>query len=166
MQFIYILFSAVYTYIVFLKTHTYQNGGLQCVKGTSLEITGPGSALPVPRGPAGVQRRREALTWWRNLYTRARAFTHPCGTNQEQPQRTREEVVPIPSIYNDALIELSTQHDHRMVAPKLPGFTSLKSSLYRSRRSRITLDGDWVNALSGKELHIPALTYTSFLSTI
>ena len=70
-------------------------------------------------------------------------------------KRTREEVVPIPSIYNDALIELSTQHDHPMVAPKLPSFTSLKSSLYQSRRSRmlplpkshdeITLDGDWMN---------------------
>ena len=27
-------------------------------------------------------------------------------------KRAREEVVPIPPIYNDALIELSTQHDH------------------------------------------------------
>ena len=48
-------------------------------------------------------------------------------------KRAREEVVPIPSVYNDALIELSTQHDHPMVAPKLPSFTSLKSSLYQSQ---------------------------------
>jgi len=48
-------------------------------------------------------------------------------------KRAREEVIPIPSIYNYALIELSMQHDHPMVAPKLPSFTSLKSSLYQSQ---------------------------------
>ena len=45
----------------------------------------------------------------------------------------REEVVPIPSIYNDTLIELSKENDHPIVAPKLPSFTSLKSSLYQSQ---------------------------------
>lgn len=75
-------------------------------------------------------------------------------------KRAREEVVPIPAIYNDALVELSTQQDCASVAANLPTFTSVKSSMYRSRRSRlptlpksraeITLDGDWVNTLSGE----------------
>ena len=34
---------------------------------------------------------------------------------EELRKRAREEVVPIPSIYNDALIELSTLHDLGLV---------------------------------------------------
>ena len=51
-------------------------------------------------------------------------------------KKVREEFTPVPRIYNEALIELSTQEDRDSVAAQLPMFSSLKSSLYRSRRKR------------------------------
>ena len=50
-------------------------------------------------------------------------------------KRAREELTPVPCIYNEALIELSTQ-DRDSVAAQLPMFSLLKSSLYCSRRKR------------------------------
>ena len=71
-------------------------------------------------------------------------------------KRAREEVTPVPTLYNEALVELSTQQDRSDVAPTLPIY-SLFKSMYRSRRKRlpslpktrdeIDLTGDWVNLL-------------------
>ena len=52
-------------------------------------------------------------------------------------KRAREEITPIPAIYNEQLISLNTHPERNSIAPKLPNFTSLKSSLYRNRRSRL-----------------------------
>ena len=52
-------------------------------------------------------------------------------------KRAREEVTPIPAIYNDALVDIATQVEDEAVAARLPTFPSLKSSMYRSRRSRL-----------------------------
>ena len=35
-------------------------------------------------------------------------------------KRAREEVTPVPTLYNEALVELSTQPDRSDVAPTLP----------------------------------------------
>ena len=48
-------------------------------------------------------------------------------------KRAREEVTPVPTLYNEALVELSTQPDCSDVAPTLPTYSSFKSSMYRSR---------------------------------
>ena len=52
-------------------------------------------------------------------------------------KRAREEITPVPAIYNDHLIRLSTHSDRDSIALQLPTFTSMKSSLYRSRWSRL-----------------------------
>ena len=49
-------------------------------------------------------------------------------------KRAREEVTPVPTLYNEALVELRTQPDSSDVAPTLPTYSSFKSSMYRSRR--------------------------------
>ena len=54
-------------------------------------------------------------------------------------KRAREEVTPIPAIYNDALVNIATQVEDEAVAARLPTFPSLKSSMYRSRRSRLKI---------------------------
>ena len=69
-------------------------------------------------------------------------------------------MTPVPTLYNEALVELSTQPDSSDVAPTLPTYSSFKSSMYRSRqktlpllpktRAEIDLTGDWVNTLSGE----------------
>ena len=51
-------------------------------------------------------------------------------------KRARKEVAPVPAIYSEALVELSTQPDWPEVASSLPTFSSFKLSMYRSRRSR------------------------------
>jgi hypothetical protein len=59
-------------------------------------------------------------------------------TKSNLRKRVREEHTPVPRIYNEALIELSIQEDRDSVAAKLhvPIFSSLKSSIYCSRRKR------------------------------
>ena len=85
------------------------------------------------------------------------------------------------------LIKLNTQIDRPMVAPKLLSFTSLKSSLYRSHRSRMpplpksrdeieSHENKHPSKLSipfwlliskiGTSANIPILWYVSFLSTL
>ena len=49
-------------------------------------------------------------------------------------KRAREEVTPVPTLYNEALVELSTQPDCSDVAPTLPTYSSFKSSMYRSEK--------------------------------
>ena len=76
----------------------------------------------------------------------------------ELRKRAREEVIPVPTLYSEALVELSTQPDHSDVAPTLATYSSFKSSMYKSRRKRlpplpksraeIDLTGEWVNMLS------------------
>ena len=51
-------------------------------------------------------------------------------------KRARQEVTPVPAIYSEALVNLSTQPDCSEVASSMPTFPSFKSSMYRSRRSR------------------------------
>ena len=43
-------------------------------------------------------------------------------------KRAREEVTPVPTLYNEALVELSTQPDCSDVAPTLPTYSLFKSS--------------------------------------
>ena len=38
----------------------------------------------------------------------------------EEIKRAREEVTLVPTLYNEALVELSTKQDHSNVAPTLP----------------------------------------------
>ena len=53
-------------------------------------------------------------------------------------KQAREEVTPIQSIYNDALVDIATNsEENEALAGSLPTFLSLKSSLYQSRRSRL-----------------------------
>ena len=76
-------------------------------------------------------------------------------------KRAREERTPVPCIYYEALIELSTQ-DRDSVAAQLPMFSSLKSSLYHSRRKRfpplpktreeIEVDDEFTYSLNGDQL--------------
>ena len=79
-------------------------------------------------------------------------------TKSKLRKRAREEVTPVPTLYNEKLVELSTQPDRSDVAPTLSTYSSFKSFMYRSRRKRlppllktrgeIDLTGDWVNTLS------------------
>ena len=74
-------------------------------------------------------------------------------------KRVREEVTPVPRIYNEAVVQLSTEEDCSSVAAQLPTFDSMKSSLYRSRRKRfppipksraeIEVEGEFTTTLSG-----------------
>ena len=69
----------------------------------------------------------------------------------ELRKRAREEVTPVLTLYNEALVELSTQPDCTDVAPTL----LLIQIMYRSRQKRlpplpktraeIDVTGDWVN---------------------
>ena len=52
-------------------------------------------------------------------------------------KRAREEITPVPAIYNDHLIHLSTHSDRDSIPLQLPTFTSMRSSLYRSCWSRL-----------------------------
>ena len=52
-------------------------------------------------------------------------------------KRAREEITPVPAIYNDHLIHLSTHSNRDSIALQLPTFTSMKSSLYRSHWRRL-----------------------------
>ena len=78
----------------------------------------------------------------------------------ELRERAREEVTPIPAIYNDALVDIATQVE---VAARLPTFPS-QSSMYRSRRSRqptlpmsqedVRIEGRWEKTLSGEQFFL------------
>ena len=76
-------------------------------------------------------------------------------------KRVREEMTPVLRIYNEAVVQLSTEEDCCSVAAQLPTFDSMKSSLYRSRRRRkrfppipksraeIEAEGEFTTTLSG-----------------
>ena len=77
-------------------------------------------------------------------------------------KRAREEFTPIPSIYNDVLVDIATKcEENEALAGSLPTFPSLKSSLCRSRRSRlpplpqsqedIQIESRWQKTLSGEQ---------------
>lgn len=78
------------------------------------------------------------------LLTQTNGHNHPVNPTELRVEqiksklrkRAREEVAPVQAIYSDALVDLSTQPDSSEVAPNLPTFSSFKSSMYRSRRSR------------------------------
>ena len=79
-------------------------------------------------------------------------------------KRAREEITPTPAIYNEQFISLNTHPERNSIAPKLPSFTSLKSSLYRNQRSRlpslpktrteIRVEGDWTKTLTGENFFL------------
>ena len=50
---------------------------------------------------------------------------------------TQEEVTPIPTIYNDSLMDIATQVEDEAVAARFPTFPSLNFSMYHSRRTRL-----------------------------
>ena len=53
-------------------------------------------------------------------------------------KRARKEVTPIPSIYNDALVDIAANAEEtESLAGRLPTFLSLKSSMHCSHRSRM-----------------------------
>ena len=74
----------------------------------------------------------------------------------ELRERAREEVSPIPAIYNDALVDTATQVE-------LPTFPS-QSSMYRSQRSTlptlpmsqedVRIEGRWEKTLSGEQFFL------------
>ena len=71
-----------------------------------------------------------------------------------------EEIILVTAMYNEQLISLNTHPERNSIAPKLPSFMSLKSSLYRNRHSRlppllktrdeIRVEGDWTKTLTGE----------------
>ena len=93
-------------------------------------------------------------------------------------KRAREEVTPIPSIYNDALVDIAANSEEgESLAGRLPTFPSLKSSLYRSRRSRlpplpqsredVTIEGRWQFLLRQEDdIHVFATTESLHLLAI
>ena len=78
-------------------------------------------------------------------------------------KRAREEITPIPTIYNDTLVDIARAQDVS-VAARLPTYPSMKSALYRARSSRlpslpqsredIHLEGRWQLTLSGEQFLI------------
>ena len=73
-------------------------------------------------------------------------------------KRASEETTPITAMYNEQLITLNAHPERKSIAPKLPSFMSLKSSLYCNQRSRlppllkmrdeIRVEGDWTKTLT------------------
>ena len=86
---------------------------------------------------------------------------HKWRVKHKLRKRAREEVTPIPSIYNDALVDIAANSEEgESLAGRLPTFPCLKSSLYCSRRSRlpplpqsqdVTFEGQWQKTLSGEQ---------------
>ena len=75
-------------------------------------------------------------------------------------KRAREEVQTVPTIYRDALQTVNQDGERDAVAAQLPTFSSVKSSLYRSRQKKfptlprrredINLDGEWSQTQTGE----------------
>ena len=75
-------------------------------------------------------------------------------------KRARDEITPIPTIYNDVLVDIATARDES-VAARLQTYPSIKSALYRARSSRlpslpqsredIHIEGRWKLTLSGEQ---------------
>ena len=73
-------------------------------------------------------------------------------------KRAGEETTPITAMYNEQLITLNAHPERKSIAPKLPSFMSLKSSLYCNQCSRlppllkmrdeIRVEGDWTKTLN------------------
>ena len=75
----------------------------------------------------------------KQMDTPMQSTLQPLEWRSKLRKRAREEVTPVPTLYNEALVELTTQPDCSDVAPTLPTYTSFKSSMYRSRRKRLPL---------------------------
>ena len=79
-------------------------------------------------------------------------------------KRAREEITPIPTIYNDALVDIASAQEEESVAARLPTYPSMKSALYRARSSRlpslpksreeIHIEGRWQLTLSREQFLI------------
>ena len=84
------------------------------------------------------------LTWYR--HATANKWPHhavnPATTrvkeiNSKLSKRAREEMTPAPTLYNEALVEISTQPDcSDRCSSNFISYSSFKSSIYRSRRKR------------------------------
>ena len=74
-------------------------------------------------------------------------------------KRAKEETTPIPKIYHEALQEVTRSESHEAVAPILPTYGSMKSSLYRKRHERfppllqsveeLNFEGEWSKTHNG-----------------
>ena len=88
-------------------------------------------------------------------------------------KRACEEVTPVTAIDNEQLISLNNHPKRNSIAPKLPSFTSLKSSLYGNQHSRqpplpktrdeIRVEGDWTKTLTGENFLLCVFFHTVFL---
>ena len=88
-------------------------------------------------------------------------------------KRACEEVTPVTAIDNEQLISLNNHPKRNSIAPKLPSFTSLKSSLYGNQHSRqpplpktrdeIRVEGDWTKTLTGENFLLRIFFHTVFL---
>ena len=50
---------------------------------------------------------------------------------ERMKKRAKEETTPIPRIYHEALQEVAQYENHETIAPVVPIFSSMRSSLYR-----------------------------------
>ena len=67
------------------------------------------------------------MLWMQLVDTQVKAI------QSDMRKRAREEITPVPAIYNNHQIHLSPHSNHDSKALQLPTFPSIKSSLYRSR---------------------------------
>ena len=71
---------------------------------------------------------------------------------ERMKKRPKEETTPIPRIYHEALQEVAQHENRETIAPVLPTFSSMQSSLYRKRCERLPpLPRLWRMALQTKE---------------
>jgi hypothetical protein len=77
------------------------------------------------------------ITQGSELLAQTNGHNHPVDPTEVRVEEIKSnlrksvrELTPVPRIYNEALIELSTQEDRDSVAAQLPMFSLLKSSLY------------------------------------
>lgn len=56
---------------------------------------------------------------------------------EKMKKRAREETTPVPRIYRDGLQQVAQESNRESVAPLLPTFSSLRSTLYRKRHQRL-----------------------------
>ena len=74
-------------------------------------------------------------------------------------KRAREEVEAVPAIYIDGLQGVAIDEDSEAVAAHLPTLSSVKSALYRSRKTKfpplpqtrqdVNLEGEWSQTTTG-----------------
>ena len=79
---------------------------------------------------------------------------------EKMKTRAKNEITPIPQIYHQTLQEVTKDQDREHIAPILPTFSSIKTSLYHKRYEAlpplprtvedINFDGDWSKMVNGE----------------